>query len=188
MRTVMMAIAGLLFATSSWAVEIDGVSVPDSAQVTGHVLKLNGAGVRTKFFFDIYIGALYLTEKATTTEQVLAANGPKRVSMMILYDEVDRDKLTDGWTDGFEKNQSKEAMAKLRERLVEFNALFPDAKKGDVFSYDFIESGATVVLFNGRVLGVIEGKDFQKALIEVWLGKKPAHEGLKKAMLAGMAG
>jgi len=183
----MMAIAGALFATNSWAMEIEGVSVPETAQVTGHVLKLNGAGVRTKFFFDIYIGALYLTEKATSTEQVLVAKGPKRVSMIILYDEVGHEKLTDGWTDGFEKNQSKETMAKLSERLAKFNALFPDAKQGDVFSYDFLESGMTVVLLNDRVLGVIDGKDFQKALIEVWLGKKPAHEGLKKAMLAGMA-
>jgi len=182
---MLLVLAGVLIATPSWAMEIEGVSIPDSAQVTGHDLKLNGAGVRTKFFFDIYIGALYLAEKATTTDEVLTAGGPKRISMTILYGEVERGKLIDGWNDGFGKNQSKEVMAKLKERLSKFNSLFSDAHKGDLLVYDFLANGSTIVAFNGKQAGVIEGKDFQKALIEVWLGKKPAHEGLKKAMLGG---
>ena len=185
MRVIMMLLAGLLVASSSWGVEFEGTTVPDTVTVAGKTLNLNGAGIRTKFFFDIYVGALYLSEKTTSTEHVLTAEGPKRISMSILYDKVGSDKLIDGWNEGFEKNQSKEAMAKLKERLVNFNSLFTDAHKGDVLGYDFLENGNTVVTFNGKRAGVINGVDFQNALIEVWLGKYPAHEGLKKAMLAG---
>ena len=32
-----------------------GVSLSDEAAVAGETLKLNGAGIRTKFVFDIYV-------------------------------------------------------------------------------------------------------------------------------------
>lgn len=182
-----LAVAGGLFlmASSVCAGEVEGVVVPDSTEVAGTSLKLNGAGVRTKFFFDIYVGALYLPKRVTTVEQVLAGPGPKRVSMSILYHEVSREKLVDGWIAGFEKNQSKASQAKLKVRLAQFNAMFSDAHRGDLFTFDFLEDGSTVVTLKGNKAGTIHGADFQRALLEVWLGKKPADKGLKAAMLEG---
>lgn len=189
MRVVVTLITTLFLAMNlwgrAWGAEVEGVVVPDSVVVAGKELKLNGAGVRTKLFFDIYVGALYLESRATTAGQVLSVKGPKRISMAMLYGEVSRGKLIDGWNQGFTKNQPKKAMAKLRPRLERFNALFTDAHKGDLLIYDFLEDGSTVVTFNGKQAGVIEGTDFQKALVEVWLGTYPAHNGLKRAMLSG---
>ncbi len=173
------------FVAPVWAAEIEGVAVPESMLVAGKSLQLNGAGVRTKFFFDIYVGALYLSSKASTTREVLAAPDPKRMTMTFLYDEVERDKLVEGWVAGFEKNQSKEMMAKLRGRLAKFNAMFGDGHRGEQFVFDFLEDGSTTVTLKGEKAGVIEGVDFQHALLEVWLGDYPADNGLKKAMLAG---
>jgi len=174
----------LLFSAPSPAAEVEGVSIPEQAVVDGQTLVLNGAGVRTKFFFDIYVGALYLPALTTDAEQAIAGRGPKRVTMHFLYGEVGREKLTDGWTEGFEKNQSKEAMAGLRKRLAQFNAMFTDARKGDVFVFDFLANGDTRVTLKGETKGVIAGEDFARALLAVWLGRKPADRGLKKAMLA----
>lgn len=185
MRYGLLMMLGLLVAAPAGAIEVGGVDVPESAVVAGKKLDLNGAGIRTKFFFDIYVGALYLSGKASTTEQVLKASGPKRITMTFLYGEVGRGKLVDGWDEGFEKNQSKEAMGKLKARLEKFNVMFGDAHKGDQYSFDFLADGTTVVTFNGKQAGLIAGADFQRALIEVWLGGHPAHEGLKKAMLSG---
>jgi len=182
---MLMAVMGLMLAQSAWAVEVEGVDVSDSAVVAGKTLSLNGAGVRTKLFFDIYVGALYLPAKVTTTEQVLAAAGPKRITMTFLYGEVGRDKLINGWIAGFEKNQPKAAMDKLKARLKQFNAMFTDARKGEQFAFDFLNDGSTVVTLKGRRTGTIEGADFQRALLQVWLGGKPADKGLKRAMLKG---
>lgn len=175
----------VLFALPLWAAEIEGVAVADSVEVAGKSLKLNGAGIRTKFFFDIYIGALYLPQAATSAEQALSAPGPKRMTMIFLYDEVSREKLVNGWIEGFEKNQSEEAMAKLKGRLDQFNAMFADGRKGDRFIFDFLQDGSTVVTLKGKRSGIIEGGDFQRALLEVWLGNKPADKDLKSAMLRG---
>jgi len=184
MRSFLFFLAMILVTPLS-AAEIEGVDVPDSVQVAGKTLSLNGAGVRTKFFFDIYVGALYLRDKASTSEKALSLPNPKRLSMTFLYGEVGRERLVDGWIAGFEKNQSSEEMEKLKSRLDSFNAMFADARKGDVYIFDFLEDGKTLVTFNGKKAGVIEGADFQRALLEVWLGEKPADKGLRAAMLQG---
>jgi hypothetical protein len=134
-------------------------------------------------FFDIYVGALYLPSKAATTAEALDMPGPKKVTMTFLYKEVDREKLVNGWDEGFRQNQSAEAMAKLQERLQQFNGLFVTARKGDVFIFDFLADGSTRVTLNGEQTGSIPGADFQKALLTVWLGDKPADKDLKKGML-----
>jgi len=174
-----------VFSIPSMAVGVEGVYVPETAVVAGQPLQLNGAGVRTKFFFDIYVGALYLSHPIRQASSAIEEAGPKRVSMHFLYGGVGRKKLTDGWIEGFEKNQSKAAMDALRSRLNTFNTMFGDVVKGDAYVFDFLPDGTTIVTFKGREKGRIQGEDFQRALLAVWLGKRPADKDLKKAMLWG---
>jgi hypothetical protein len=173
----------LLLSPISWALDVEGVEVPETTTVSNTSLQLNGAGVRTKMFFDIYVGALYLPSKAATTAEALEMAGPKQVTMTFLYKEVAQEKLTAAWDEGFQQNQSEQAMAELQERLLQFNSLFVTARKGDVFIFDFLADGSTRVTLNGKQAGDIPGADFQRALLAVWLGDKPADKGLKKAML-----
>ena len=182
---LLMVAVGVPICAQAEAVEVEGVSVPNSANVGGRDIALNGAGVRTKFFFDIYVGALYLSEHATSAKEAVSGSGPKRITMSFLYDEVSSEKLVDGWIVGFEKNQSKALMEKLKDRLGQFNAMFSAAHRGDLFIFDFLENGNTIITLNGEQKGEVSGADFQRALLEVWLGKKPADKGLKNAMLKG---
>ncbi len=111
--------------------------------------------------------------------------GVKRVSMHFIHSEVSKEKLVDGWKDGFKKNQSREVRDELQERLSQFNAMFSDVKAGDVILLDYLPVEGTRVTVRGDVKGVIPGKDFNEALLSVWLGKKPADKGLKESMLSG---
>ena len=61
-----------LAATSVQAVEIAGVKIDETAQAGNTALKLNGAGIRYKFLFKVYVCALYLTDTKSTTDAVLA--------------------------------------------------------------------------------------------------------------------
>ncbi|MDQ6996423.1 MAG: chalcone isomerase family protein [Mariprofundus sp.] len=173
----------LLLPALSQALEIEGVTLPDTIQLQGKTLQLNGAGIRTKFFFDIYVGGLYLEQHASQAKTILADTGNKRITMNFLYGEVDKEKLTDGWEEGFEKNQSPKHLQNLKDRLNRFNQMFTSARRGDSVVFDFFSDGSTHVSFNGSEKGSIEGLDFQQALLAVWLGKKPADNDLKKAML-----
>ncbi len=183
MRFRLLLLVCLLYTSAVGGVEIEGIDIPESVTVSGKSLQLNGAGVRTKFFFDIYIGALFLPAKVTTYSGVVAMPGPKQVSMTFLYDEVAREKLTAAWDEGFENNLPESDLAALKDRLEQFNGLFVTAHKGDVFTFTFLADGSTRVVFNGKEAGRIAGEDFQQALLLVWLGDNPADSDLKKGML-----
>ncbi|HXH72763.1 MAG TPA: chalcone isomerase family protein [Mariprofundaceae bacterium] len=163
--------------------EVAGVTLADTVNVDGKILHLSGAGIRTKFFFDIYVGALYRPEPVHNAATVLETPAPSAVTMDFIYKEVSSEKLAHGWSEGFRKNLSRETLQKLESRLTKFNALFSDARRGDRYRFDFLSDGSTVVQFNGKVVGRIDGADFQRALLAVWLGDSPADADLKRAML-----
>jgi hypothetical protein len=84
MHPVLLAL--LLAALPASAREVGGVSIPDTSMLGGKTLRLNGAGVRSKFFISIYVGALYL-------EAFEANNPPSEVAelnagLMKFHDEV----------------------------------------------------------------------------------------------------
>ena len=183
--TFCMLLYVVLFATVTEARKLDDVTLPDSVTLEGTdvALQLNGMGYRTKFVFDIYVGGLYTESKVESRDAVQALKGPKRVVMHMVYDEVEREKITNGWNNGFEENNSDEQLKKLQPRLNTFNSYFPDLKKGNVLLFDYIPASGTRVTINGEVKGVVEGADFYSALLDVWLGEEPADDDLKDAML-----
>jgi len=180
---VLISACLILLAEIAQAREFKDVNVPEQVQLAGTNISLNGVGMRTKFFFDIYVGALYLESTARTTEDALSQKGPNRIFMHFVYDEVTSEKLVAGWNDGFEGNLSEEQLTALTGRIKTFNAMFDMAHAGDEVLLDYIPGQGTRVTIKGEVKGVIEGEDFNRALLSIWLGDEPADDGLKEAML-----
>ncbi|MCF6209863.1 MAG: chalcone isomerase family protein [Gammaproteobacteria bacterium] len=166
-----------------YAQDVAGVTVPEQVKLTDTTLKLNGAGIRSKLFFDIYVGALYLPEKTTDAESAINMPGPKRVLMHFLYKEVSRENLIDGWNDGLQNNHSSEQFKVLETKLETFNQLFVTVKRSDHITLDYLPGIGTRVSINDQIMGNIPGEEFYPALLRVWLGKKPADSDLKKGML-----
>jgi len=175
----------VVFSVSANARQLDDVTLPDTVTLEGTSvpLQLNGMGYRTKFVFDIYVGALYIESKVQSRDAVQALAGPKRIVMHMVYDEVSHKKMAAAWNDGFEENNSDAHLEKLQARLKTFISYFPDLKEGNVVLLDYVPATGTRVTINGEVKGVIEGADFYTALVDVWLGEEPADDDLKDAML-----
>src|SRR5687768_7565965 len=96
--------------------EVAGVKVPDSVRVGGQELVLNGAGLRAKAFFRIYVAALYLPEKKAPTKEVLALPGAKRLSMATMRD-ITAQQLIDALNEGIRDNHPPAEVEKLRPRM-----------------------------------------------------------------------
>ena len=185
MRIILMTCCILMLALPAKALEIAGVTVPES--ITGDdgtALVLNGAGIRSKFVFDIYIAQLYLEKAAAETSEVIAADTRKRMVMHFLHDKVEKAKLVEAWNEGFKNNTAAEQVAALQQRIDQFNAMFTDAKKGDVILLDYIPGTGTKVTIAGADKGVIPGKDFNDAMLLIWLGDKPVAKDLRAKLLA----
>lgn len=179
---IALALGAVLMSTAA-AKDIAGLPIPDNINVQNTPLVLNGAGVRSKFFVKVYIGALYLPSRQTSTAAILAAAGPKSVRLHFLHSEVSADKLVAAWNDGFTANQGENEQAALKDRIERFNALFPSVRRGDIIRLDMLANGSTEVWVSDNKRGVIEGGDFQQALLKIWLGDKPAQASLKQELL-----
>lgn len=185
MRVLLAIFMVMLFACPVYALTISDVNVAEEVVVDGGTtLKLNGAGIRSKFIFDIYIGELYLATPSKEAAEVLADPGHKRVVMHFLYKSVGQDKLIDGWNEGFSANLSAENKTKLQPRIDMFNNMFTEEmKSGDVVIFDYLPEQGTRVSIKNTVKGIIPGKDFNDALLSIWLGEKPVTSGLKNDLL-----
>jgi len=174
-----------LMGSVAQARDYNDISFPDSITPSGTdtMIKLNGIGMRTKFIFDIYVGALYLEKPAKTRDEVQAQTGPNRVLMHFVYSEVAAEKLVAGWNEGFEENTTSEQFKAIKDRIDQFNAMFVTVKEGDVVMLDYIPGKGTSVNIKGDKKGVVKGEDFNKALLDIWLGEEPADDDLKDAML-----
>ena len=184
-KVIVLLVGSLILGSSAQARSFNDLKFPDKLTLGGTEtqLQLNGVGMRTKFVFDVYICALYTEATAKIRDEVQAQKGPKRILMHFVYDEVETEKLTNGWTEGFEENQTDEQFEKLSARLEKFNAMFSTVHAGDVIQLDYVPAKGTIVKIRGEQKGIIEGEDFYSALLDVWLGEEPADDDLKEALL-----
>jgi len=187
MNRLLLMVISLLFSTTLYAIEVADLSIPDEVKPNGATerLTLNGAGIRSKFFFKIYVAALYLPSPTSESEIIIATDQPNRVLMHFVYSEVEKEKLIDGWIDGFNNNISKEEMKGVEGRLAKFNTLFETVVEGDQILLDYQPNKGTQVTIKGKVKGTIPGHDFNQALLRVWLGPEPVTSDLKEALLGG---
>lgn len=186
MRILGMALLTLsLLVSVSHAKTVAKIDVDEQITLPGSTeqLVLNGAGVRSKLFFKIYVAALYMPKKTSDPEQVFASETPKRMSMHFLYSEVSKKKMDAAWQDGFADNVKSEELGDLLERLSTFKNMFGDMREGDIVLIDYLPATGTRVTINGTDKGTIPGGDFSAALMKVWLGKEPVTKSLKKQLL-----
>ena len=185
MKRVGMVLAVFSFSIAALAAEVGGVKLDDKVSLGGQELVLNGAGVRTKMVFKVYVASLYLPQKAADLQGVLA-KGPRRVQMNMLR-TLSADQLVDALVEGLNENNTPGQLAAIKtqtEQLVSTMKAFKEIKEKDVVTLDFVD-GATRIGLNGEAKGTIAGDAFNQALMRIWLGDKPAQADLKKAMLGG---
>lgn len=185
MKKILLLVCGLFLSMNVSALEVSGVKLDENVKLGNANLQLNGAGVRTKVVFDIYVAALYLGEKSKKAEVVLADAGNKRVALHILFG-LKSEALLEAFKSGIENNHSAAELTALDAPLKKFNAIFnsvPEVHKGDVILIDYLAGVGTKVTVNGTERGVVEGADFNRALLKIWLGNRPVQDDLKKDML-----
>lgn len=185
-RAIGAAAVVACFAGAVQAAEVGGVRLDDGASVGGQALVLNGAGVHTRMLlFKDYVASLYLPAKARSYPAVVS-KGPRRIRLDLLRGYSGGD-LADLLVAGLKENASAEEFASMKPQADQLSVIvrsIGQAKPGDVVTLDF-HGGATRIAHNGEPKGAIAGDAFNHALTRIWIGAKPAQDGLRKAMLGG---
>jgi Chalcone isomerase-like len=189
MRGLKLALLTLCLAAATAGaatVDVAGVKLEDAIDVRGSKLVLNGAGVRYKAVFKVYAAGLYLGKKAGTTDEVLAATGPKRMTITMLRD-IDSAELGKLFSRGMEDNMDKAAFSRLIPGVMRMSEVFSNHKKllaGENFIVDWVPGTGTVLTVKGKIEGEpFKEPEFFNALMRIWLGPNPADWKLKDALL-----
>jgi hypothetical protein len=186
MRMMTLLLTGLMWASMpAQALEIAGVKLADTERAGETMLQLNGAGVRSRLLFKVYVAALYLPARQTRADAVLAAPPPRRMQLVMLRD-LSADTFSEALHKGLSSNASAPQLAALAPRLAEFDVLLKsqgEAREGAVYTLDDTPAGMQLSV-NGKPIGKpIVGADFFRALLSVWLGEHPVQADLKRALL-----
>jgi len=185
MRAVLLALC-LAWLQLAAAAEVAGVRVEDKARVGASELVLNGAGLRTRLIFKVYVGALYLPEKSGDAAKIIASTGPKRLSMTLMRNLTAK-QLTEALEEGLRANHTEAQLAALRPRIDVAESTMREigsAKEGSVIALEYVPASGTRITIDSAPKGPsITGEDFYAALLRVWIGDRPVDASLKKAML-----
>lgn len=189
-RMQMMVLAGALCCgtAAAAALEISGVRVEDSTTVAGTALRLNGAGVRYKGPFKVYVGNLYVGQPVKSLDELIAAPGPKRLGMTFLR-EVNSAEFGKMLTRGIEDNVSRPDFAKIIPGLVKMSGMFAahsSFQPGEECAIEWDPAKGLSIWVKGK-LQAEPSMDpaFFRALMAIWFGPVPADWKLKEALLGG---
>ena len=183
--TLLAGTAAALAAPAALALDVAGQSIPGKLKLGNADLVLNGAGIRTRAFFKVYVGALYLPEKKTAAAEALASQGAKRVALHLLRDLTAEQ--IGGALDNMADNLSEAEREAFKGRITDLKATMEAvgaAKEKSIITLDFVPGTGLRIALDGAQKGkTIAGEDFYRALLKIWLGDKPVDSALKSGML-----
>lgn len=180
-RKLVIAVISVLMMFSVAAAENSG-GLPDMMKAGDQELKLNGSGIRTKFFIKVYAGGLYLQQAGqSNTMKIIQADEPMAIRMQWMRD-VDGGRIVDGWNSGFSHSLNGNT-APFQDKIDRFNSVFKNGvKKGEVHDIVYMPGSGITVLKDGSVVEKLDGKDFKEAVFGIWLGENTEIPDLRDKM------
>lgn len=151
---MMRRVMALCLATAtSWAAlgaEVGGVKLDDRPSLSARELQLNGAGIRSRLMFKVYVASLYVPQKSAEPAALLN-QAPRRIQLNLLR-KLSADQFVDALIEGLQANHSAEELASVKaqtDQLVSIMKGFGEVRENDVVALDFVD-GATRVSLNGQ--------------------------------------
>lgn len=173
----------VVFAAPIVAGTLAGITLPDTLDVSGQQLVLNGMALRKKVVFKVYVAGLYLPAKENDGAKILAADGA-RCTVMHFLRSVSAKQVNEAWFDGLEANTPGHS-AQLKQQFDQLAAMMEGFKDGDKLVFTYKPGVGTEVKVKGNVKGTLGDKAFADALFACWIGVKPGPGEKFKAGLLG---
>ncbi|MGC2323126.1 MAG: chalcone isomerase family protein [Terriglobales bacterium] len=185
MRKTAISLAVVAFVVASMfdlhAGSLAGVTLPDTVQVGGTTLVLNGLGWRKKFVVKVYVAGLYLEQKSSDASAIIKAEAPKRIVMQFLHG-ANKSQMADAFDESF-NNNSPDARKTMKADIDRLLGALEPVKEGDQMVFTYVPGTGTTLAINGKDKLTIAAPAFGPVLFSVWLGPKPPNEDLKKGIL-----
>lgn len=163
--------------------KIAGVSFAPTLSANNINFVLNGAGVKSKWFLDLYVAGLYLQKKSTDPKYVQNCDCPMALKIVITSSWVSVKTFRSAVDDWFDKSMHGNTQA-IIDRIELFKSTFGnDIKIYDKILMVYHPKLGIKVYKNGIYRNVIPGLDFKRELAKLWLGDHPVSTDLKNGLL-----
>jgi hypothetical protein len=161
------------------------IAFPEHVQVSATDLTLNGLGVRKATFLkiNVYVAALYVTKPTHEAAALINSDTPQELSLHFVRD-VGVDDLRKAFDEAFEHMGAQQS-APLKDRIARLNGWMTDMKKGQRLTFVRLPHAGVQIVVNGTQKGTIDGDDFARAFVSIWLGATPPNPELKSGLLGG---
>jgi len=173
-----------IFSTLSYTQTINGVVLKDKIKVHDQDLFLNGAGTRNKFFIDIYVGALYVVDTTNDAVSIINSTTIKSMHLHIISNWISRKLLKTALRSELKSSSTVKEMDQLQKEIEVFLSTFnEEIRKGDQFIFNIIPGIGVEVYKNSKLIKSIQGDQFSKRLLQLWIGRLPVDKKLKAEIL-----
>ena len=181
LSAAMIAVTFSMFTPLAHARQCADVTMRNSVTVDGQELVLNGMGVReaTVFNVNVYVAGLYVAERSNDATAILDADTPKQLIMHMVR-TVSRDDMNDAFRNSLDRMEGdfSRQVGQIRGWLPE--EISDGTRIVITFHADHVD-----FRIRGGQGGRLEGAEFSRAFLSIWIGSRPPNRGLKRGLLGG---
>ena len=186
-RLATVVVACLALAPRAGAVDLAGVHIPETFQIDGRTLVLNGYGLRTLTFLrvKIYVAALYLPERTYDPQAIMTSAGPKVVVLRYLHGgskQQVQSRFREGEQENCGDGRCDASLEADFERLV---AAAPAVEPGDTTTF-VVTDKSLRVSFNGRPLEQFGRGALGNLILAGFIGPHPPSQEFRASLLGLM--
>lgn len=166
-----------------------GVSFEESSSVSiaPNPFVLSGVARMEKNFISYYAVGLYVPYGAKERDALITALAPLKLKLIWITPALGEASVQDYWRAAFAQSvHDKEALARIRSRIETFTKLFKELKYGDTTELEYNPDMGMRLFINGKHQGNFAGVEFNRALIQVWLGSHDQASAMRASLLAGV--
>lgn len=162
---------------------VDDVLLAPDLKLGNKQVTLNGGGLRKKFFLNIYVAGLYLSNGSSDAQEIVKADEAMSIQLHIVSDMITSSQMISSMEDGFKKSTGG-THEKFRTEIDLLTSIFSgQIKQGDYYDITYSPDTGVGVYKNGNLNASFGDLEFKKALWGIWLGDDPVDSKLKKEML-----
>ncbi len=169
----------LIFALSTHAETINRIVFSELVSEKGQQYVLNGAGVRTYMFVDVYAAGLYLIEKKANGFEILDSKTDKMIRMHY-FREISKKDLEKVWLIALKENCKKDCET-FEKAFSQFTDAVIEVKPGTEITYIF--NSDYLIVKNPEKAIKIEKSQLAEIVLSTWIGEKPPTSSLKRSLL-----
>ena len=145
-----LILTGFIFSVPTFAkTEIGGVTLPDTLKIGDETLVFNGGGIREKFWLDMYVGGLYLSQKETNSQKIIESDQPMAIFMEIVSGMITSERMIEAVEEGFQKSTGGNTSPIQKDIEMFINAFREKIQEGNTFLISY-HAGAVTIAKNGK--------------------------------------